>query len=414
MTSSPRIQWLKEDHDIEGLVRALRHPIDPILRAEAAKALAELDDLEAVEYLIRSTLEDPDSGVQKAARSALEDLIGAEANQAISSYRSGPPDPDPWLQDSLAEPTRKESAMDGLPSPVQQSFKIRSLKADGDLDGLVGWLRDPMDPMVREEAALALGELGNLDVTESLIRSHLEDPNEEVRKIARQALESLVGSQTDLAIAAYRSGPVETDPWLVDYSDHAEEESDDEENWEEMAGDDLMENLAAEGDELRPELEVDPERAQWDRQNLDGLIAVLRNENDPTLRLRAIQALQHSSNIHAISFLAQTALYNDDPDLRAAAQSALEARFGDDAPGIIEGYREADLNKELLADEDEEVDEEEEEPEESGSPFQQSPSFQEYPQPQVIREDAMNWRLILAAGLVVLGVAAIILLLALH
>ena len=424
MPSSSKIQFMKEDHDLEGLVGALRHPGDPILRSDAAKALGELDDLEAVEYLIRAFLQDPDTTVQKAALTALDSLIGSEANLVISTYRSGPPDPESWLQDGLVGATWKKEPVDVFASSDPQSYKIRSLKASRNLDGLIGCLRDPVDILMRDEAALAIGELGNLDGADPLIRSYLEDPNEEVRKVAYQALETLLGSQTDLAIATYRSGPVDSDPWLVDYSHSDEIGAEDNEKWEEVASDELMEYLASDRDETNDKLEVDPEQAQWDRQNLDGLIAVLRNEKDANLHLRAIQALQHSSNIRAISFLAQTALYNDDPTVRTAALTALETRFGDEAAGIIEGYRDVynsddeelgdEDNFEAEAEEDEEEEEEDGQSQDSGSAFQKAASFQEYGQPQVIREEKINWRLVLVAGLIMAAAAAVIIILTSH
>jgi len=409
--TSRQIQWLIEDHDLQGLVRFLRHPFDPILRAEAAQALGELDDLEAVEPLIRSSLEDPDLAVQKAARSALDELIGSEAKQAIASYRSGPPEMDPWLLDNLAEPT--------FITPLQPNHTIRRLQSRRDLDGLVGWLRDPADPKVRQEAALALGEMGNLDATEWLIRAHIEDPNEEVRKTARQALDSLVGSQADLAISAYRSGPAETVPWLLAQAALAEEPSENEEEWEELSGEDLMDYLdeAAAGDEGEDEQDEDladvPEGDPGDDESLHGLITVLQTSRDPALRQRAFQHLLRSHNIHAIWYLAQTALNSDDPEMRAAAQAALDERFGDQAGGILQGYKDGNLERVEL-DETDEDEEEDDEPEEAESPFQPSPSLQNSPQPQVIREDTTNWRLVFVAGLVLLGAAVIILLLTLH
>jgi HEAT repeat protein len=419
--TSHQIQWLIDDHNLEGLERALRHPSDPILRAEAAQALGKLDDLKAVEMLIRSSLEDPDLTVQKTARSALDDLIGSEAKQAVATYRSGPPETEPWLLNSLAEPGRSGSAMESQSSAVLSNQTIRRLKSRGDLDGLVGWLRYPVDPKIREEAALALGEIGNLDATEPLIRSHLEDPDPDVRKISRQALDSLVGSQTDLAISAYRSGPAEKDDWLIDRSLHAGEASKNEEEWEEVAGEDLMDYIeeAAESEDDESELEEGladvPEGEPGDEESLHGLITVLQTSRDPAIRQRAFQMLLRSHNIHAVWYLAQTALYSDDTDLRQAAKAALDERFGDQAPSILEGYKEGNLEGVALDEVDEDEDEEEDEDaEEIESPFEQSPSLKDFTQPQVIREDTLNWRLIFVAGLALLSVAAIILLLTLR
>jgi len=410
MPISAKIQRLKEDHDLQGLFQALRHPTDFILRRDAAQALGELNDLSVVEGLIRSTLEDPDPNVKKAARTALDELIGSEAELAISSYRSGPPNPDPWLKDFAGATLYTKERADIFSISSSDHDKIRSLKADHDLDGLVHWLRNPIDPLNREEAAIALGELGDLKAVDALIRAHLEDPNEEVQEIAYEALESLVGAQVDLAVSTYRSGPADTDSWLLDYSDEKGEEPGEDEDWEEVPSDELMEYLA--DDQSKPEIddEVDLEQVKWDRQNLDGLIAVLRNEKDPNLRMRAIQALQHSSNIHAISFLAQTALYNDDEELRIAAKTALHNRFGDDADGLIESYRDATLEAE---DDETEVEEGEDavESTDAEKEFPQSAPVSTFSHQPAIHEDKMGWRFILALVLVIVAAAVIIILL---
>jgi HEAT repeat protein len=346
----------------------------------------------------------------------LDVLVGSEAKQAIATYRSGPPETDSWLQDSLAEPT--------LSAPLAQTYTIRRLKSKRDLDGLVGWLRDPADPKMRQEAALALRDMGNMDATEWLIRAHLEDPDEDVRKIARQAVDSLVGSQADLAISAYRSGPAEKDPWLLARSVQATDAPENEEEWEELTGEDLIDYLeqseqGEDGEEEDDEELADvPEGEPGDEESLHGLITVLQTSKDPAMRQRAFQLLLRSHNIHAVWYMAQTALYSDDPEMKDAANAALNERFGDEAAGILQGYKEGNLIGVAVdkpdEEEDEEDEEEDEESEETGSPFQQSPSLQDFPQPQVIHEEGMNWRLILIAALVVLAAAAVIILLSSH
>ncbi len=154
-----QISWLKDAHDLPGLEKALRHPGDPILRREAAEALGELDNLEAVEMLIRSTLEDPDPDVQKAARSALDDLIGSDAKPAIASYRSAPAD-DAWLAENSAD-ADEDRIDEEKTSPAGR--KISRLKEDHDLTGLEKALRNPGSPDLLRQAALALGQLNDLD-----------------------------------------------------------------------------------------------------------------------------------------------------------------------------------------------------------------------------------------------------------
>ena len=53
----------------------------------------------------------------------------------------------------------------------EYSPAIRSMLADRDLNALVAALRSPSDAGLRAQAARALGELGDIDATESLIRA---------------------------------------------------------------------------------------------------------------------------------------------------------------------------------------------------------------------------------------------------
>ncbi|HEX7567424.1 MAG TPA: hypothetical protein VF355_02535, partial [Anaerolineaceae bacterium] len=58
--------------------------------------------------------------------------------------------------------------------------------------------------------------------------------------------------------------------------------------------------------------------------------------------------------------------------------------------------------------------EEDGQPQDSGSAFQKAASFQEYGQPQVIREEKINWRLVLVTGLIMAAAAAVIIILTSH
>jgi hypothetical protein len=301
------------------------------------------------------------------------------------------------------------------------SRQIQWLKDDHNLQGLEKVLRHPSDPTLRAEAAQALGELDDLEAVEMLIRSSLEDPDLGVQKAARGALDNLIGSEAQQAINAYRSTPA-ADPWLLTDLGQASEETGADEEWEEISGEELVDYLESGeegeegGEEETDELEDVPEGDLGDEDSLRGLTTVMQTHKDPAVRLRALQLLGRSRNIHAVWYLAQTALYNEDSELKASAQAMLEERFGDRTAAILEGYKDGDLERdlELEEDEDDEGEEYEEEVEQPESPFQRSPSLQDVRQPQVIQEDSMHWRLVFVAVLAVLGVVAIILLLSLR
>jgi HEAT repeat protein len=413
MPGSQKIKNLMEDKDLDGLVKILRNPADPGLRSEAAAALASLEDMEAVEPLIRATLQDPDASVQNAARTSLEALVGSQASLAISAYRSGPPDPDPWLMERFGSPDRPGNGPDK--TPESPDFKLRYMKFQRDMYGLVSLLRSPADPVLRIRSAQALGELGDLEATEFLARSYLQDPDLEVREAARLALHDLVGSQADFAISSYRNGPQDSDAWLQDVSLSVGEdgEFEDETEWEEVEGVEEPSDLA----ETDPEQPLglpaaNPAQSRWDEENLPGLIAVLTHESDPAMRMRAIRALKRSSDMRAIAALAQTSLWGDDESVRQAARQALEDRFGDDSADIIESYREGGPELEDLS---EEEDEQEEGASAAGpglaypEPLQASPPSSYAEHQPVIQEASLPWGLIGMVGLGIIIVAVVLL-----
>ena len=168
-------------------------------------------------------------------------------------------------------------------------------------------LRDARNPSRRLNAARALGELERLEHAPLLIRSAVEDPDSAVRAAAREALQALIGAQTELSIQAYRSAPDEDD-WLVE---------------------------PGEGDGAEDEASLTSE----DEQYLTGLITVLRNYADAKLRMKAIRQLESSSDLRVIAVLAETVLWTDDEDVRQAARQSLEGRFGAETDEIIQSYQ---------------------------------------------------------------------------
>jgi len=57
------------------------------------------------------------------------------------------------------------------------------------------------------------------------------------------------------------------------------------------------------------------------------------------LRIKAIRALARIPDQNAIRVLGEMALWEDDEELRAEAYRSLEATFGNDLPGVLEGIR---------------------------------------------------------------------------
>ncbi len=186
---------------------------------------------------------------------------------------------------------------------------IEHLSANRDLNGMVRALRSRSDPQRREDAARALGRWGDSDVYPWLLKAVLYDDDALVRQAARQVLREHLGAALDLALQVESSGEPEEQPWLV-------EEGEDGTGGED--GVDEEEGLSAqEAEELR------------------GLILVAREEPNPTVRIRAIQALGKISNLHAIRTLASLALHEADDRVQRAAYDALEGTFGEDLPAFL-------------------------------------------------------------------------------
>jgi HEAT repeat protein len=380
---------LMADHDIPGLVAALRQPEDADLREAAARALGDLGDVAAVEALIRSVLQDPDSGVRKAARAALDLLVGMDAGLAIASF--GAPPGDPWLVETaefeFVEPEDAEE-------PYQAD--LDAFIDEDDLEGLVACLRHPRLPGLRTAAAEALGELGETEAVEPLIRSHLEDPEPEVRQAAYSALDLICGANTSLAISAYRSGPPPRDEWLEEPDPAVVEINEEEEPGPGSlsTGDDMQPGDPLSGRESAP-----PPGGPFSKTDINGLMAVLAGEPDLKLRLKAIQALQQVQDSRAVDILAYAALRSDVPALRKAAE-------------ILKNYRESEDQDGSPEDEEDDSGEEDSRPVEPARSQPGSAYSGVLPsQPgSVIQEEHFPWWLLaVGAGIVLLIIAVLLL-----
>ena len=298
-------------------------------------------------------------------------------------------------------------------NPPEYSSAIQSMLEDRDLNALVAALRSPADAGLRAQAARALGELGDVDATESLIRALTEDPDTAVQAAARLALTEMHGGNSELVIASYRGGPPEVDEWLVE----PEEEDFD---------------VPSRGS--GPLTEAD----------IDGLLMVVSQESNPVIREKAIRALTNINDTRSTDMLAFLALHGDEDSIRIAAREVLEAHFGDQAEEIIQAANtddedewtdeeEEDLpnedeNENGEDEEDDELDEEldedldEDESESTGarglaspaprpSDFPRGPSMADQDRGSpVVQEIGVPWRILIIVGLAILILAAVLLL----
>ena len=168
----PNIEKMRTRQDVEGLLKALNHK-DEGVRADAAKALGDIEDVKAVEALIQALKDEVDS-VRYEAAVALErlgwkpgddtekaryliakrewgDLAGL-GGSAVESLIQVLKDEDRDVRTGAAEALRKigEPAVDPL---------IKALKDENS------------DALVREVAAECLGEIGDARAVEPLIQA---------------------------------------------------------------------------------------------------------------------------------------------------------------------------------------------------------------------------------------------------
>ncbi len=167
-TSVPLTQSESELRDMAvRYVRAgVRFPENPAVRAQAIEAVSEVLRPEEGSVLIREGLADEHAGVRFAACMALGHLKNTDARVAIESLAE---DPDRNVRVAV----------------------YYALEQVGDFSRRMQWVallrRDP-DPIVRRNAALALGRLDNTAVLGLLQKASVEDEDEGVRLQALEAM----------------------------------------------------------------------------------------------------------------------------------------------------------------------------------------------------------------------------------
>ena len=174
---------------VEPLVAALNDDV-PAIRTGAAEALGRIKDGRAIESLIQA-LKDETWGVREKAIEALAKI----GKSAIAPLVEALEDEDVGVRTETAR-TLQELRW----RPKDPSHKASYLIARKDWDELVRLGRPAVvslikvlkdkEPRVREKAARALGEIGDIAAVESLTES-LEDKESIVREAAQKALDKI-------------------------------------------------------------------------------------------------------------------------------------------------------------------------------------------------------------------------------
>ena len=245
MLRKPNVEELRKEKDLQGLMEALRYPGSALIRAQAAQALGQLNNSLAVESLIRSTRLDPAVEVQTAARQALEEMFGTNAQNIIQAYpiyaneapwvvEKKTMDPveeleseeETWEDEDQDEEDQEEEGQDAEETEDEQGA-VTGWSSD-DLGPLVTILRSERNPKLRLRAAHALGQLGSTDMhaVEALAATALWGERPSVRAAALQALVKIYGDEdTDHLLETFRqmqSG--QADPQAALAAGQAEEE----------------------------------------------------------------------------------------------------------------------------------------------------------------------------------------------
>ena len=202
-----RVVLLMEEGDLNGLVRLLRNREDARLRAEAARALAELGDVQAAEALTVSALYDPDAKVKETSRQALHDLIGFQAKIILGLVWAAGPPPEPWLIED--EPERELDEID-LEDP-EADWGLSASDRES-LRGLIQVVQTEPDRRLRLRAVQALGRTNDMSALRTLAEVSLYDHDPELRNAATTVLQATFGNELPGFLRAIREeyeGPEE-------------------------------------------------------------------------------------------------------------------------------------------------------------------------------------------------------------
>jgi HEAT repeat protein len=236
----PNVERLVDRQDTRGLLRALDYERDPEVRRKAAEALGLMADEQALAPLI-FRLNDDDLEVRKAAARALGQLGDPRAVDALTSLvEQGPEelamvairalgeigsadatptlitillDEDTELRDSASQALarigvgavfpllrRMEGASEETQNVIRQTLRRMGPEAVNDLAMQVADRRN----LERSKAAQALGEIGNADAVEALVKS-LNSSDLHVQPAVMSALATIGEPSVDALIQALES-----------------------------------------------------------------------------------------------------------------------------------------------------------------------------------------------------------------
>jgi len=174
----PDIEKMKEERDVEGLIKALRDAKDARARSAAAEALAQVGDGRAIEPLA-AALKDKDASVRRQVAEALGKIGGAGAIKPLIA--------------ALKDPDHRARQ-----NAVQAFGAIGDARA---VKPLIAALTDP-DRDVCGAAAWVLGRVGDATAVKPLI-SVLRDRNPIAREAAASVLVAIGGPGAERALIEF-------------------------------------------------------------------------------------------------------------------------------------------------------------------------------------------------------------------
>jgi HEAT repeat protein len=309
MYGKPNVERLLEDKNAAGLEMAMRFGGDASVRRQAVKAAGRLGNTALVEALNRALREDPDRDVQLEAFQALREILGNRAEEVVENYNRGPAYEDEWL---LSEPEDAKNLnafweREQAAGPKTGKPNLARILEEGDITGLEEAMRFGPEAKIRQLAARAAGQWGNLELVEALVRSMQEDPDEMVRDEAYEALYEMLGSRTDEVAASYNAGADYADEWII----------------------------------ADPQVELDDgaPAGEWDERSINALYMMADDSRNTAKGVKAVKALAQIGTTRAVEALISLALHAETEKIRQASRGLLEDYYGEDLDEVLKSFQ---------------------------------------------------------------------------
>ncbi len=187
---------MQEYGNLEGLLQILRQDSDAEKRARAARAIGQMDELDAADALSGAALNDPDPGVRQAARMALHDLLGDQAEMVLRLAESSAERDEDWSARPADEQPVEPGFAGGPPETGMVDYQT--------LRGLIMIARGDPSHDLRLKAVAALAQVTDLTAIRALAELALWDEDGIVRAAAEAALRDRFGSQLPGVLEGYR------------------------------------------------------------------------------------------------------------------------------------------------------------------------------------------------------------------